>query len=269
MGRLFAIVALLLGGAATAAGADADEPVDLELVLAVDVSRSIDSTEALLQREGYIRAFRHPEVIRAIKGGALGRIAVTYVEWSGVGHWRQIASWQLVDGPEGAESLITMMGQLAPALSRRTSISGAIDHSLRQFEGNGFAGTRRTIDVSGDGPNNDGLPVTMARDLAVAAGVTINGLPIVKDGGGVQSRYNIPDLDLYYEKCVIGGPEAFIVSAEGFDDFARAVHKKLIREIAGRSPPDPPRIVPAKATKRKRVAPSCLIGEKLRSEIED
>jgi hypothetical protein len=262
------MAAPFMAAAMMAADAAAEQPVDLELVLAVDVSRSIDSKEAMLQREGYIRAFRHPEVIRAIQEGVLGRIAVTYVEWSGANRWRQIANWQLVDGPESAEFLIAMMGQLAPALSRRTSISGAIEHSLRQFKSNGFVGTRQTIDVSGDGPNNDGVPVTAARDAAVAAGVTVNGLPIVKDGGGVQSRYNIPNLDLYYENCVIGGPGAFIVAAEGFDDFARAVRKKLIWEIAGRRPTEPPQLIPAKASKRERIAPSCYIGEMLRSEIE-
>lgn len=267
MERLFSVAALFLAGATMATGAAADEPVDLELVLAVDVSRSIDETEALLQREGYARAFRDPAIIRAIQGGVLGRIAVTYVEWSGAGRWRQIANWQLIDGPEGAESLIAMTQQLAPALSRRTSISGAIEHSLRQFEGNGFDGARRAIDISGDGPNNDGMLVTTARDKAVTAGVTINGLPIMNDGSGFNSRYNIPGLDLYYENCVIGGPGAFVVTAIGFDDFARAVRKKLILEIAGLTPS--PWLIPANASSETRIPPPCDIGEILRRDIEE
>ena len=265
---LSTITLIFMAAAALAMQARADEPVDLELVLAVDVSRSIDADEATLQREGYVRAFRDPEVIRAIQHGILGRIAVTYVEWAGAGHWRQIDGWQLIEGPDGAESLIAKLNGLPPAAAMRTSISGAIEFGMRQFVDNGFEGTRRTIDISGDGPNNDGILVTTARDLALAAGITINGLPILDNGGGPYSWYNIPDLDLYYENCVITGPGAFVVTAQGFDDFARAVRRKLILEIAGRAPPQQPRLIRAQARSESRTPP-CDIGEQLRGRQED
>ncbi len=269
MRRLLSAATPFLAWAIVATGSLADEPVDLELVLAVDVSRSIDEGEATLQRGGYIRAFREPEVIRAIQHGILGRIAVTYVEWAGVGHWRRRAEWTLIDGPESAGAFLAKLEENPPTVALRTSISGAIEFGLRQFGDNGFEGTRRTIDVSGDGPNNDGVLVTTARDLAVAAGVTINGLPIMDAGGGAYSWYNIPDLDLYYENCVIGGPGAFIVTADGFANFAEAVRRKLILEIAGRGPPDPPRLVMAQARTETRIPPPCDIGEQLRGQQED
>lgn len=269
MSRLLSAVTPFCLALALASTVLADEAVDLELVLAVDVSRSIDVDEATLQREGYVRAFRDPEVIRAIQHGILGRIAVIYVEWAGVGHHRHISDWQLIDGPESAESFIARLNDLPPAAAMRTSISSAIEYSLKQFNGNGFEGTRRAIDVSGDGPNNAGVLVTVARDIAVAAGVTINGLPIMDEGGGPYSWYNIPDLDLYYEYCVIGGPGAFIVTADGFSNFAEAVRRKLILEIAGRSPPEPPRLIPVQSRTEARVPPPCDIGERLRSSQED
>jgi len=269
MGRLPWAMVPFLAAALAPAMTMADEPVDLELVLAVDVSRSIDEDEAALQREGYIRAFRDPQVIRAIEHGILGRIAVTYIEWAGVGHWRPRTGWMLVDGAESAAAFVAQLGENPPTVALRTSISGAIEFSLRQFDGNGFEGTRRTIDISGDGPNNDGLLVTTARDAAIAAGVTINGLPIMDPGTGLYSWYNIPDLDLYYENCVIAGPGAFIVTADGFANFAEAVRKKLILEIAGRAPADPPRLILAQSRTEARVPPPCDIGEMLRSQQED
>lgn len=267
MRRLLAAVKPLVLGALLAPVAAAEEAVDLELVLAVDVSRSIDAEEATLQREGYIRAFRDPEVIRAIQHGILGSIAVMYVEWAGVGHWRRISDWQAIDGEESAEAFIARLNELPPAAAMRTSISSAIDYSARQFAGNGFEGTRQVIDVSGDGPNNAGGLVTVARDNAVAAGITINGLPIMDDGGGLYSWYNIPDLDLYYENCVIGGPGAFIVTADGFANFAEAVRRKLILEIAAN--PEEPRLVRSQARTETRIPPPCDIGERLRSGQEN
>ena len=268
MGRLLSVI-VLSACVLLASRAMADEPVDLELVLAVDVSRSIDEGEARLQREGYIRAFRDPQVLRAIQHGILGRIAVAYVEWAGVGHWRLVAGWHLIEGSEGAEAFIARLAEQPPVAAMRTSISGGIEFSLRQFDGNGFEGTRRVIDVSGDGPNNDGFLVTELRDKAIAAGVTINGLPIMDAGGGIYSWYNIPDLDLYYENCVIGGPGAFIVTADGFANFADAVRKKLILEIAGRARAEPPRLILAQARSEARIPPPCDIGEMLRSQQED
>jgi hypothetical protein len=269
MKRLLSAVAPVLAASMLAAGARAEDPVDLELVLAVDVSRSIDMDEATLQREGYVRAFRDPEVIRAIQEGILGRIAVLYIEWAGVGHWRRVTEWQLIDGTESAEAFIAVLDENRPVPAMRTSISSAIEYSLRQFDGNGYEGTRRTIDVSGDGPNNEGVLVTTARDLAIAAGVTINGLPIMDESSGIYSWYNIPDLDLYYENCVIGGPGAFIITADGFANFAEAVRRKLILEIASRMPAVPPRLVRAQARTESRIPPPCNIGEQLRGRQDD
>jgi hypothetical protein len=265
MGRNFSAIPLLLTGLMTQAAAAADTPVDLELVLAVDVSLSIDVAEAGLQREGYIQAFREPEVIRAIQSGTLGRIAVTYVEWAGPYQRRVVVGWTPVDGGETAEAFASALELSAPGSARRTSISGAIDYALPLFAANGFEGTRRVIDVSGDGPNNGGGLVAGARDRAVAAGFTVNGLPILDDSGGMYSWYNIPNLDLYYRDCVIGGPGAFMVVAEDFRDFARAVRRKLILEIAGMTP----RLTTAQVSRDERASPPCDIGERLRQAREE
>ena len=213
--------------------ARAERPVDLELVLAVDVSGSVDAGEAQLQREGYQRAIRSPEIVDAIKSGMLGRIAVSYVEWAGHGHYKVVVDWQVVSDQESANAFVAKLAAAPFESAHRTSISGAIDLSVRHFEKNKFQGTRRIVDISGDGANNYGRLVNVARDAAVAKGVIINGLPILTD----PSRQVIPtiqDLDLFYRDCVIGGAGAFYVVANGFEDFARAVRKKLILEIAGR-----------------------------------
>jgi hypothetical protein len=239
----------------------AETPVDLELVLAIDVSRSIDSGEAQLQREGYIKAFRDPEVIEAITTGMLGRIAVGYFEWAGFGHADIIVDWTIVDDMVSANAFADALAQGHPISASRTSISGAIDFAQPWFDNNGFEGTRRVIDISGDGPNNWGELVTSARDRAVAAGVTINGLPILNQEMGLFSRFNIGSLDLYYRDCVIGGTGAFMVVAESFNDFARAVRRKMVLEIAGLLPPPMRGVIPAQANERARLSPPCNIGE--------
>ncbi len=270
MRRFLTALPLLLASMIYQAEARFDDPVDLELALAVDVSRSVDAAEAPLQREGYIQAFRDPDLIRAIRSGMLGRIAVTYFEWAGVGHAEIIVGWTLIDGSDSAQALSDRLSQVAPRSARWTSISGGIDFALPLFEKNGFEGTRRVIDVSGDGPNNWGRLVTSARDTAVAAGVTINGLSIMDDGGGMYSRFNIPDLDVYYRDCVIGGPGAFLIIAEDFKDFARAVRRKMILEIAGRSPQNPQGFLQAQAMQEAHISPPCDIGEQLmRYFLED
>lgn len=242
----------------------AQTPVDLELALAIDVSRSIDPEEARLQREGYISAFRNPEVIRAIETGMLGRIAVGYFEWAGYGHAEIIASWTLIDGAVSANAFADKLGQGIPASASRTSISDAIEFARPWFDNNGFEGTRRVVDVSGDGPNNWGELVTDARDRAVAAGVTINGLPILNQGNTLFSRFNIGDLDLYYRDCVIGGTGAFLVVAADFNDFARAVRRKLVLEIADAQPGPMTGPITVKAEGRTGVSPACNIGETMR-----
>ena len=246
-----------------AARAAFDKPVDLELILGVDVSRSIDIGEAQLQREGYIKAFQDPEVIRAITTGMFGRIAVAYFEWAGLVHREIVANWTLIDSKESAHAFGAALGRKFPGSARRTSISGAIDFATPWFDDNGFEGTRRVIDLSGDGPNNGGDLVTVSRRRALATGVTINGLPILDEWGGNYSWFNIPNLDLYYRDCVIGGPGAFLVVAADFKDFARAVRRKLILEIAGHTPNIRPRLLRAQARTKVRVSPPCDIGEQL------
>lgn len=248
---------------ATPRAAEPLTPVDLELVLAVDVSGSIDDDEALLQREGYINAFRHPDLVRAIQGGMLGRIAVAYYEWAGFGHIRMIADWTLIEDSETALAFVASLTREPPQTARRTAISAAIEFAVPYFARNRFDGTRRVVDISGDGPNNWGIPVIIARDKAVAAGVTINGLPIMNGRDGPSGWPQMPDLDLYYRDCVIGGPGAFLVVADSFEDFATAIRRKLIMEIARHMTPT--RLEPAAA----RSAPPCDIGEQRWRDLDD
>ena len=227
--------ALLLAGTAVAKPGPvrAEEiPVDLELVLAVDMSGSIDREEATLQRQGYLAALVHPKVIDAIRSGPSGRIAVIYVEWAGERYQRTVVDWGLIDGEQSAQTFAAALAA-APILTERwTSISAGIDYAVGMLENNDFVGARRVIDVSGDGYNNSGRPVTAARDEAVAKGVTINGLPILNDKPGPGGWPPAADLDKYYEANVIGGPGAFIVPAESFETFAQAILSKMILEIA-------------------------------------
>ncbi|MDP6567160.1 MAG: DUF1194 domain-containing protein [Alphaproteobacteria bacterium] len=234
----------------------AERAVDLELVLAADISDSMDLAEANLQRAGIIGAIRHPLVIRAIQRGQLGRIAVSYVEWAGAGHQRTIVGWaEISDAASAAAFAAAIQGQsLNTAIW--TSISTAIEFAARGFEGNGYTGQRRIIDISGDGPNNHGNHVVFARDRAIGAGITINGLAIVNDRLSPYGFPPLPDLDLYYQDCVIGGPGAFLVIADGFADFARAIRRKLLLEIAGAVAPAP---LLWRATARAR--PPCDAGE--------
>ena len=260
------IPALGLGLAGWPATAAEMEAVDLELALAVDVSGSIDDREALLQREGYIAAFRHPKIIQAISGGFLRRIAVSYYEWAGFGHMKVIADWTVIHDTASAHGFAEQLTLEPPQTARRTAISDAITFGAGFLEANRFDGTRRVLDISGDGPNNWSLLVTVARDAAVARGITINGLPIMN---GRPSRFGslpIDNLDLYYQNCVIGGPGAFLVVAEDFTDFAQAILRKLYLEIADLAPltsADPFRPVGG------RVAPPCDAGERRWDDSDD
>ncbi|HYG91565.1 MAG TPA: DUF1194 domain-containing protein [Azospirillum sp.] len=212
-------------------------PVDLELVLAVDVSGSIDPEEAQLQRRGYVEAFLNPKVINAIRSGPYGRIAVTYVEWAGDHYQQTMMGWTLLDGRDSITGFADRLAETGIGRERWTSISAGLTYSGALFETSPFEGTRRVIDVSGDGPNNSGPPLSLAREGVLARGITINGLPIVNNRpnpwGGEPPR----DLDQYYRENVIGGPGAFIVVADGFDAFAQAILTKLLLEIAGTPPP--------------------------------
>ena len=207
-------------------------PVDLELVLAVDVSGSIDAEEMKLQRDGYVAALTHPDVVSAITRGVLGRIALAYVEWAGHEVRRVVVDWAPISDRASAEAFAARLAAAPIRSGVSTSISGAIDYVLPMFGANGYEGTRRVIDISGDGPSNQGALVTVARDRAEAAGVVINGLPILNDRPNALNFPNLPDLDLYYEGCVITGDGAFVVVANNFEAFGEAVRRKLILEIA-------------------------------------
>ena len=240
-----ALIAALVAAPCLPAAAQ-DLPVDLELVLAVDISGSVDEAEAKLQREGYIAALRHPQVIEAIQGGMFRRIALTYVEWAGDYYQRTMLDWTLVENAADANALADALAETPLMSAHWTSISGAIDFAASLFDDNGFEGFRRVIDVSGDGYNNRGRPVEDARDDAVKKGITINGLPIVNDRPNPWGGAPPKDLDLYYEEQVIGGPGAFIVVAEDYTSFASAILSKLLLEIAGTTPPAPVRIAGAR-----------------------
>lgn len=203
-------------------------PVDLALVLAVDCSRSIDADEFALQIKGYAEAFRHPTILNAIVSGVYRAIAVTYVQWAGPFLQNQVIPWTMINDAESAEEFSDRMAGVPRVIfGGGTSLSGAIDYARTLFRNAGYEPQRRVIDVSGDGINNSGRLVQSARDDAVAAGITINGLAILTEIAG---------LDRYFNEFMVGGPGAFVIAVESFDDFAQAVLNKLIREIAGELP---------------------------------
>ncbi len=232
-------------------------PVDIELVLAVDVSYSMDPDEQALQREGYVQAITSREFLQAVHEGAHARIAVTYFEWAGSADQKIILPWRLIDGPEAADAVAAEIQRAPYRRASRTSISGALRFALPLFDQSGYHGLRRVIDVSGDGANNNGVPVTAARDEVLEKGVTINGLPIMLKRPTL-SGIDIEELDIYYEDCVIGGPGAFVVPIREREKFTEAIRTKLVLEIAARTPPGRP--IPAAAS-APRI--SCLIGEQL------
>jgi hypothetical protein len=224
-------------------GASAAVQVDAELILAVDVSYSMDPDEQQLQREGYMAAITSREFLQAMKQGMNGRIAMTYFEWAGSHHQQIIVPWRLIDGPESADGFAADIGRARYTRASRTSISSALLFAAPLFDGSGYHGVRRVIDVSGDGVNNNGPPVTMVRDEVLAKGITINGLPILLKRPNA-STLDIEQLDIYYEDCVIGGPGAFVIPIKERDQFKEAIRTKLVLEIAGRKPP-PHRASPA------------------------
>src|SRR6266849_3974739 len=231
--------------------------VDVELVIAVDVSYSMDIHELAVQREGYAQAIVSKEFLQALKTGPNRKLAVTYFEWSASNDQKIIIPWRVIEGPETADAVANEIMKTPIRRASRTSISGAINFAMPLFDEDPYRGLRRVIDISGDGPNNNGSPVTIARDAALEKGITINGLPImVKEPS--YSMMDIDDLDLYYEDCVIGGPGSFVVSIKDRDKFKEAIRTKLLLEVAGRTPER--RIVPV-ADKEPRV--SCMIGEKI------
>jgi uncharacterized protein DUF1194 len=217
----------------------AAEQVDLLLVLSSDVSRSVDHPKFLLQREGYAAAISNPHVMDAIKSGPQQRIAICFVEWSGFGAQKLVIDWTIIDGPDPARKFGDQLLELPRSFADRTSISGGIEFAAAQLERAPFNGARRTIDVSGDGTNNAGRDVKLARDETIAKGIVINGLVILSDRPVPWNaeHTNPPGgLEKYYQDNVIGGPGAFVLVAENFNSFGRAIIKKLIAEIAALSP---------------------------------
>lgn len=230
--------------------------VDVELILAVDVSYSMDLDELAIQREGYAQAIVSKEFLQALKNGPNGRIAITYFEWAASGDQKIIIPWRLIDGPESADAVSAEIMKTPVRRASRTSISGAIYFAMPLFEQDPYRGLRRVIDISGDGPNNSGGPVTVARDEAVSKGIIINGLPVmVKEPS--YSTMDIENLDYYYEDCVIGGTGSFVIPIKSRDEFKEAIRTKLLMEVAGRTP----RRILVADTPKERV--SCSIGEKI------
>ena len=220
--------------------ARAEEAVDVGLVLAVDVSRSIDEDEARLQREGYRLAVADPVVVAAIRGGLVGAVALAYVEWAGIEYQRTIIPWRRIASQADANGWAATLAEAPRASLSWTSISGGIRHSRAVMTECPWEATRKVIDVSGDGVNNSGPPADRERDAAVAEGITINGLPIINDRPTFGRLPPVP-LDDYYRENVIGGDGAFMIVAEDFESFGVAVKRKLIREIANL----PPGAIPA------------------------
>jgi hypothetical protein len=269
-----ALLAAALGGGevgAAAAGPASEAPrqltaneatpsVDVELIIAVDVSYSMDMDELAVQREGYAQAIVSKDFLQALKTGPNGKIAVTYFEWAASNDQKILIPWRLIDGPESADAVASEILNTPIRRASRTSISGAIYFAMPLFDEDPYRGLRRVIDISGDGPNNNGAPVTPARDEALSKGIVINGLPImVKEPS--YSTMDIENLDWYYEDCVIGGPGSFVVPIKDREKFKEAIRTKLTQEVAGRVPAH--RVVPV-AAKEPRV--SCMIGEKIWQE---
>jgi hypothetical protein len=233
------IVALALVATILATSARAAEPVDLLLVLAADVSRSVDAQKFKLQREGYAAAVANPRVLDAIRSGRNGRIAVLFAEWSGVGNQKIVIDWTSIDGAKAAQDFGDRLLESPRSFADRTSISGGVDFAVAQFAHAPFASERRTIDVSGDGTNNAGRDVGATRDEALALGITINGLVILSETPlpWNPEHTNPPGgLANYYRANVAGGPGSFVLEAKDFNSFGQAIIKKLIAEIADATP---------------------------------
>jgi hypothetical protein len=230
--------AALMGSLAVLAGAKAtraQSPVDLQLVLAIDVSRSSDEVEAELQRRGYIEALTDDRVIEAIRSGENKRIALCYTEWAGTHYQTVVIDWMAIDSASSARRFADKLAESPRTSQSWTAIGAALAHAGQRFEESGFISRRRVVDVSGDGRTNDGPPAEQVRDKLVAQGIVVNGLPVMM-GRENFGRPSDLTLDKYYEDNVIGGPGSFMIAARNFDDFGRAVRSKLIREISSAGP---------------------------------
>lgn len=244
------------------------EPVDLALVFAVDISGSVDDDEAHLQRNGYVKALTDPRVISTIQQGKWGKIAVTYFEWAGSHYQNTLVDWHVIDDAHSAGVFAKHIAAAPRLVEMYTSISGAIEFGIGRLAENPHHSVRHAIDISGDGANNSGERLPQARDRAARLEITINGLPIVNDKLSRFGRRQIANLDLYYRDCVIGGPRAFLIVANGFLDFARAIRRKLILEIADLLPKyehNKPSILKAALPQ----SPGCDAGEMRRLDFDD
>lgn len=259
---LFGLLSLMAAGLCAGSAPNAQQPssppeeVDVALVLAVDVSYSMDIDELALQRTGYIEAFRSRQLHEAIARGAIGKIAVTYFEWAGGNFQFVVKPWTIIDTPQSAIAFAEELGEAPTRRGRRTSISGAIDLGMQLLDQAKVTAIRRVIDISGDGANNDGRPVTAARDEARDKGISINGLPVMLKQA---SYFDIDNLDVYYEDCVITGIGAFVIPIRERHQFVDATRTKLVREIA-ELPADPDGLVRRVQDNRPRT--ECLAGER-------
>ena len=227
-------------------------PVDAKIVLAVDASRSMDEVEFGVERDGYVRALRRPELIRAVTAGRLGRVAFAYFEWSGQIGDGGLVPWRIVASAADADRLAAEIAALPAPRNMGTSISRALTFGADLLENDDIASERLIIDVSGDGVNNVGPPVTRARDAALARGITINGLPVLIPG----ENNRLPDLDRYFEECVIGGPGAFVLPAGSRDEMAETIIRKLMLEVSDLMPELRPVPVDYEPI-------DCMVGERL------
>jgi len=245
--------------------AQAAERVDVELVLAVDVSLSMSPDELAIQRDGYAAALTDNGVLEAIAQGAYGKIAITYFEWAGTTTHHVVVPWTVIATREDAEKVAARLSAMPPNSARRTSISSALEFGSDLFAESQFRGDKRVIDISGDGPNNQGAPVHLTRDAVTRHGIVINGLPLMTNGGLI-SAYDVDDLDRYYTDCVIGGPGAFMIPVNDWSQFPEAVRRKLVLELAG---PASPQWAAAEAAHPPVVLAQgqssydCMAGEKL------
>jgi hypothetical protein len=243
MRRWFFCAILFVAVFVDATATRAAEKVDLLLVLASDVSRSVDAEKFKLQREGYAAAISDKRVLDAVTAGRNKRIAVLFLEWSGAGNQKVVIDWTVVDGPKAAQDFGDKLLELPRAFADRTSIAGGIEFAVAQFPRATFTAERQTIDVSGDGTNNAGRDVKQARDEALALGITINGLVILSDRPlpWNPEHTNPPGgLANYYRDNVTGGPGSFVMEAKDFGSFGQAIVKKMIAEIADATLPGAP-----------------------------
>lgn len=243
------------------------QQVDLELVLAVDVSHSMDREEQRLQREGYVNALRDRQVIRAIKSGPNARIAIAYMEWGDPDFQSITLPWRMISSEREAEKVAAELARQPIKIARRTSISAALRVAALMIKRNRITSLRQVIDVSGDGPNNIGEPVAIAQADVVRQGIIINGLPfVIERPSQISSFFAVPDIDRYYEDCVIGGNGAFTMPVSDRNKFTTAIRRKLINEISLQSQPRPPlqkaQFKPLPQNPRPKTY-DCLAGEKL------